>query len=146
MFKRSLAAARRASRAPNSLWGSEIRFGVTGGQSGCDVVLVGKPAGALLTADPVVGEVDRLRRLGAGLSRCELAEEAVRPGRVVVLKVFSQHLPQVVLIDDQQSAGEFLAQGADDPFADRVRLGACSGLVRILMPSAVKTASKELVN
>jgi hypothetical protein len=107
---------------------------------------VGKPAEDLLTADPVVGEVDRLRRLGAGLSRCELAEEAVRPGRVVVLKVFSQHLPQVVLIDDQQSAGEFLAQGADDPFADRVRLGACSGLVRILMPSAVKTASKELVN
>jgi hypothetical protein len=27
----------------------------------------------------------------------------VRPGGVVVLKVFGQHLSQVVLIDDQQS-------------------------------------------
>ncbi len=51
-------------------------------QSGCDVVLVGKPAEDLFTADPVVGEVDQLRRLGVGLSWCELAEK--RCGRAVL--------------------------------------------------------------
>jgi hypothetical protein len=34
------------------------------------------------------------------LGRCELAEGTVRPGSVVVLKVFGQQLSQVVLIDD----------------------------------------------
>jgi len=43
---------------------------------------VGKPAEDLFTADPVVGEVDQLRRLGVGLSWCELAEK--RCGRAVL--------------------------------------------------------------
>jgi hypothetical protein len=51
----------------------------------------------------------------------ELAEGTVRPGGVVVPQVLGQHMPQVVLIDDQHPAGELPAQGADDPFADRVR-------------------------
>ena len=92
----------------------------------------------------MLGEVD-LRRPGVSLSRCELAEGPVRPGCVVVAQVLGQHPSQVVLIDDQQPVEEFPAQGADDPFADRA-LGACGGLARILMPSAVNTASKEPVN
>jgi hypothetical protein len=82
---------------------------------------VGKPAEDLPTADPVVGEVDQLRQLGAGLSWCELAEEAVRPGGVVVLKVLGQHLSQVVLVDDQQPVEELPAQGTYHSFAGRVR-------------------------
>ena len=57
------------------------------------------------------------------MAGCELAEGAVRPGCVVVLKVFGQHPAQVVLVDDQQLAGELPAQGADDPFAGGVRSG-----------------------
>lgn len=50
---------------------------------------------------------------------------------------------QVVLIDDQQPVEKLAAQGADHPFTDSVALGACGGLGRILMPSAVNTASKD---
>jgi len=68
----------------------------------------------------VLGEVD-LQWPGVSLSRCELTEGTVRPGCVVVLKVFGQHPAQMVLIDDQQQVEELPAQGTDDPFADRVR-------------------------
>ena len=90
----------------------------------------------------MLGEVDRLRRLAVGLSWRELAEKAMRPRRVVVPQVLGQHPSQVVLIDDQQPVAEFPAQAADEPFADRV----CLGLTAILMPAAVNTASKEVVN
>jgi len=96
-------------------------------------------------ADPVLGEVDHLRP-GAGLSGCELAGGAVRPGDVVVPQVFGQYSAQVMLIDDLQPVGELPAQGADDPFVDGVRPRACGGLARILMLSAVNTASKEPLN
>jgi hypothetical protein len=59
-------------------------------QSGGDVVLVGESAENLPAVDPVLGEVDRLRWLSLGLSWCELAEGAVRPGSVIVLQVFGQ--------------------------------------------------------
>jgi len=78
------------------------------------------------------------------LSWRQLAEGAVRPGRVVVPQVLGQHLAQVALIDDQQAVEDLPALGADGPLADRVRSGACGGLARILAPSAVNTASKEL--
>ena len=81
---------------------------------------MGESAEDLLPADPVLCEVDRLGRPGAGLGRGELAEGTVRPGGVVVLQVLGQHLAQVVLIDDQHPVEELPAQGADDPFADRV--------------------------
>ena len=106
------------------VWGSEIRFGVSCGQLGSDVVLVGESAEDLFPADPVLGEVDRFWWPGAGLSWGELAEGAVRPGSVVVPQVLGQHLAQVLLVDDQQPVEELPAQGADDPFADRVRLRA----------------------
>ena len=96
---------------------------VTRGQSGSDVVLVGESTEDLLPADPVLGEVDRSGPPGIGLGRGELAEGTVRPGGVVVPQVFGQHAAQVVLIDDQQPVQELPAQGADDPFADRVRSG-----------------------
>ena len=47
------------------------------------MVLVGESAEDLLPADPVLGEVDRFGRPGAGLGWGELAEAAARPGRVV---------------------------------------------------------------
>lgn len=99
----------------------------------------------LFPADPVVGEVDRLRRRSVSLSRRELAEDTV-PGCVVVPQVFGQHTSQMVLIDDQQPVEEFPAQGTDDLSWIAFALGARGGLARILMPSAVNTASKEPVN
>jgi hypothetical protein len=58
--------------------------------------------------------------LSLGLSWCELAEGAVRPGSVIVLQVFGQRPSQVVLIDNQHPVQELPAQGADDPLADRI--------------------------
>jgi len=87
------------------------------------VVLVGESAEDLLPADPVLCEVDRFGWPGVGLSRCELAEGTVRPAGVVMRQVLGENLPQVVLIDDQQPVEDLPAQGADDPFADRVRSG-----------------------
>jgi len=116
------AAMRPDSRPlPGTLWGSKIRFGVSCGQSGGDVVLMGESAEDLPPVDPVHGKVDRFGWAGACLSRGELAEGAVRPGRAVVHQVLGQHPAQVLLIDDQQPVEELPAQGADDPFADRVR-------------------------
>ena len=84
---------------------------------------MGESAEDLLLADPALSKVDRFGWPGAGLSRGELAEGTVRPRCVVV--------PQVLVQQPAQMA-----------FA----LGACGGLRRILIPSAVNTASKELVN
>ena len=89
----------------------------------------------LFPADPVLGEVDWLRRPGVSLSRCELAEGTVRPGGVVVQQVLGQHLSQVVLIEDQQPVEELAAEGADDSFADGV------GLRRQLHPIHVVSTS-----
>src|ERR1035441_7824976 len=88
--------------------------------SGGDLVFVYESAEDLFPADPVLGEVD-LRWPGVGLSRCELAEGTVRPGGVVMPQVLGQHLPQMMLIDDQHPVRELPAQGTDDPFADRIR-------------------------
>jgi len=95
---------------------------VAGGLSRGDLVFVRESAEDLLSADPVLGEV-HLQRPGVRLSRCELAEGAVRPGRVVVAQVFGEHMAQVVLIDDQQPIEELAAQGPDHPFAGSVRSG-----------------------
>jgi hypothetical protein len=73
--------------------------------------------------DLVFGKVDRLWWLSLGLSWCELAEGAVRPGSVIVPQVFGQRPSQVVLIDDQRLVQELSAQGADDPLTDCVRSG-----------------------
>ncbi len=59
--------------------------------SGGDLVLVRESVEDLFPADPVLGEVD-LRWPGVSLSRRELAEGTVRPGGVVMPKVFGQHL------------------------------------------------------
>ena len=47
----------------------------------------------------------------------------MRPAGVVVPQVLGQYRAQVVFIDDQQPSGDLPAQGADAPFADRVRFG-----------------------
>jgi hypothetical protein len=87
--------------------------------SGGDLVLVRESAEDLFPADPVLSQVDP-RWPGVSLSRCELAEGTVRPSGVVVPQVFGQHLPQMMLIDDQQPVQELPAQGADDPLADGI--------------------------
>ena len=51
--------------------------------------IVDESAEDLFPADLVLGEVDRLWWPGLSLSRCELAEGAVRPGRVVVPQVLN---------------------------------------------------------
>ena len=71
----------------------------------------------------MLGEVDWFRRMGADLSRGELAEGTVRPGIVVVQQVFGQHPAQMVLVDDQHPVQELPAQGTDDPLTDRIRSG-----------------------
>jgi hypothetical protein len=43
-----------------TLWGSEMRFGVSCGQLRSDVVLVGESAEDPFPVDPVLGEVDWL--------------------------------------------------------------------------------------
>jgi len=129
-----------------SLWGSEMRFGVSRGQLRGDVVLVGEAAEDLLAADPVLGEVDRFWRTGACLGWCELAEGAVRPGGVVVPQVLGQPPAQVLLVDDQQPVEELPGQVPMNLSQIAFALGACGGRATILMPSAVSTASNELVN
>jgi len=47
--------------------------------------------------DPVLGEVDLRGWAGLRLSRGELAEGAMRPGRVVVRQVLGQHPVQVLV-------------------------------------------------
>ena len=84
------------------------------GLSGGDLVLARESAEDLFSSDPVLGEVD-LRWAHVGLVWCELAKGTVRPGSVLMLQVLGQHLPQVMLIDDQQLVEEFAAQRADDP-------------------------------
>ena len=96
-------------------------FSYQRGLSCGDLVLVDESAEDLFPADLVLGEVDRLWWPGLSLSGCELAERAVRPGRVVVPQVLNQQPAQVVFMDDQQPAEDLAAQGTDDPFADRVR-------------------------
>jgi hypothetical protein len=58
-------------------------------------------------------------------------------------QVLGQHVAQVLLVEDQQPVEELPAQGAGEPFADRVRFGACGGLARILMASATSTARQR---
>jgi len=69
--------------------------------------------------DSVLGEVD-LRWPGVSLSRRQLAQGAMWPGCVVVGQVLGQQLAQVVLVDDEQPAGELAAQCSYHPFADGV--------------------------
>src|ERR1035437_9710554 len=88
--------------------------------SGGDLVFVRESAGDLFPADPVLGEVD-LRWPAVGLSGCGVAEGTVRPGGVVVLQMFGQHLAQMMLIDDQHPVQELPAQGTDDSLAGGVR-------------------------
>ena len=90
--------------------------------SGGDLVLVCESAEDLFSADPVLSQVD-LRWPGVSLSRCELAEGAVRPTGVVMPQVFGQHPAQMMLIDDQQPVQELPAQGTYDSLADGVRFG-----------------------
>jgi len=54
----------------------------------------------------------------------------MRPGRVVVHLVFGQDGTQVCLVDNQHAVQELAAQGADEPFADRVHPRSLDGGAR----------------
>ena len=77
----------------------------------------------LLSADPVLSEAGR-RWPGVRLSRWQPAQDAVRPGCVVVEQVFRQYPAQVMLAGDQQPAGELAAHGARSSVRRRRSLGA----------------------
>jgi hypothetical protein len=87
-----------------------------------DLIFMREAAEDLLSADPVLCEVD-LRGPGVGLSRWQLAQGAVRAGCVVVEQVFGQYPAQVLLVDDQEPVEDLAAQSADHRFADDVRSG-----------------------
>ena len=59
-------------------------------------------------------------RLGEWSEGSGLAERPVWPVAVVMLGVLGQHGDGLPLIDDQGAVEEFAADGADEPFGDRV--------------------------
>jgi hypothetical protein len=65
---------------------------------------------------------------------------------VVVALEVAQHGCSVPSVDDQKTVEEFAADGADEPFGDRVRPCARTGVLMIWMSMAVNTASKAAVN
>jgi hypothetical protein len=111
-----------------------------------DLVLVCESTEDLFPADPVLGEVD-LRWPGAGLSRRELAERTEKAGLCCSCRRYSvstrRRWCSLTISTRSKSSRRrvpiILSQIAFAP-------GACGGLARILMPSAVNTASKEAVN
>ena len=122
------AGQRLAGERDGACWarihgcGDDLRHHVAAWGLSCGyVILVRESAEDLFSADLVLGEVDRLWGLSVGLSRCELAEGTARPGCVVMQQVLGQYLAQVVLVNDQQAAGDLPAQGTGHPFADGVR-------------------------
>jgi hypothetical protein len=59
-----------------------------------------------------------------------LGDALVRPGCVVVRLVFGQDGAQMPLAEDQEPVQELAAQGADEPFADRVHPRSLDGGVQ----------------
>ena len=93
----------------------------------------------------MLGEADRFGRTGACLSWGELGEKGVRPGGVVVPQVLGQHLAPVALVDDQPPVEEFPRMVPMTLSQIAFTLGACGRLARTLTPSAVNTASQEVL-
>jgi hypothetical protein len=114
---RSVTASRRSSDAR--------KLGFLGWRAGScgKVVLVDEPVQYWGSPDPVCGQIPGRRARGFG---CALVECLVRPMTVVVDYVLVQDAPQMDLVDDQHVVKELSAEGAHDPFTDRVgsrRLG-----------------------
>ena len=74
-----------------------------------------------------------------------LGDALVRPGRVVVRLVFGQDGAQMAPPRGSAGGRGALAQGADEPLADRVHARAWTAVRKILVPAAWKTASNEAV-
>ena len=119
--------------------------GIAHGRSGGDLIVMGEAAGGPAFGGPGA-QRGRSAVAGARVSLWQLAQGAVRPGCVVVERVFGRYPAQVMLAGDQQPAGELAAQGAGHRCAGGVPSGPCDGLGRILMPAAVTTAPQESVN
>jgi hypothetical protein len=65
---------------------------------------------------------------------------------VVVVRVLAENGGGVPLVDDEDSVEELAADGADEPFGDRVGRGGRTGVRMMRMSVAVKTASNAAVN
>jgi hypothetical protein len=121
-------------------------FRYLSGLSGGDLVLVRESGEALFSADPVPGEVD-LRWPAVGMSGCERAKGAARPGSGAVLENI-QSAPGAGGAHWRSATGRTARGGGLPVIVSQMALalGACGGQARILTPPAVNTASKEVVN
>ena len=90
-----------------------------------------------MSARSVIGHVTGGRSLASGL---------MRPMIVIVLDVFCEDLGQMLLAEDQHLVGHLTAERSGNRLADRVRPGACGGVLMIRTPSARKTSSKAATN
>ena len=103
--------------------------------------------GSVRRAGRVVGGCRAwLRCGGGGAVGSGLAESAVRSVIVVMAFERAQHGYSVSLVGDQEAVEEFAADRSDEALGDRVRRGARTGVLMILMSVAVKTSSKVAVN
>ena len=75
-----------------------------------------------------------------------LLQRPVRPVGVVVIGVLAGDEPQMAFTSDQHPVQAFAAGAADPAFGDRVRRGACTGVLMMRTPTAANTASKAAVN
>jgi hypothetical protein len=68
------------------------------------------------------------------------------PVPVLVRGVLGQDGRQVAFAEDEHPVGAFSACGAGPAFSERVRPGACGGVLITSVPAAVNTASNPAVN
>ena len=80
---------------------------------------------------PLPSRYLRQSRAGFCLSRGELAEGAMRPGRVVMHQKLGQHPAQVLLIDDQQRSMSSRRRVPTTRSQIAFALDACGGLATI---------------
>lgn len=87
------------------------------GCSGCGAVLIDDSAARGASFDPS-GQLDRYRGFGV-VGGC-LVEAAVGAVRVVVLEVLVEESAELVLVPDQCSVEEFVADGSNPALGERV--------------------------
>ena len=89
------------------------------GGSGCGAVLVDEPAAGGVASDrlawPIVDDV-------VGVVGCALVEAAVGSVGVVVLEVLVEQSSELAFVPDDRAVEELVAQRANPPLGERVRL------------------------
>lgn len=84
--------------------------------------------------------------VGQRLEWCGLPERAVPAMFVMADLGLSQYSQEMPLIPDQGAIEQLPSASANPPLYDRVRRGACTGLLRMRRSAACKTSSKAAVN